>query len=236
MKIVIIHGQKHKQITYHIGRKLVDKLETKENITEFFLPTDMPYFCNGCYTCMLKGEEYCPHYESLKPILKAIDEADVLVFTTPVYCFRTTGSMKAFLDHCFTRWISHRPKENMYYKKAIIISVAGGMGMRSAASDIKISLRYWGISNIKVYKLRSLAMSWKEMKDSIKSKMEKDLDRLTNNINNKRAKVTIQNKIMFLVMRKMQLDKMGSCEKDYEYWKAHGWLEKKRPWKKETKL
>jgi len=38
MKIVVIHGQSHKGSTYHIARKLAEKIDS--NITEFFLPKD----------------------------------------------------------------------------------------------------------------------------------------------------------------------------------------------------
>lgn len=47
----------------------------------------------------MKGEEKCPHYEKLDPITKAVDEADVLILTSPVYVYHCTGSMKAWLDH-----------------------------------------------------------------------------------------------------------------------------------------
>ena len=50
MKIVMIHGQNHKGSTYHIGRKIADKIGTEE-IVEFFLPKDLNHFCVGCYAC-----------------------------------------------------------------------------------------------------------------------------------------------------------------------------------------
>lgn len=59
MKIVIIHGQSHKETSYHVGRALVDELEGKESIKEFFMPKHMPKFCTGCMECMNKGEEFC---------------------------------------------------------------------------------------------------------------------------------------------------------------------------------
>ena len=42
----------------------------------------------------MKGEEKCPHFEKLDPITKAVDEADVLILTSPVYVYHCTGSMK----------------------------------------------------------------------------------------------------------------------------------------------
>ena len=233
MKIAIIHGQNHKETSYHIGRLLVDKLQSQENISEFFLPKDMPKFCLGCYKCLFKGQEYCPHYNYLEPITKAINSADLLVFTTPVYCLRTTGAMKSLLDHYFTNFVVHRPKEEMYFKKAVIIAVGAGAGMKSAASDIKTSLFYWGISDITVYKARSLSTSWEEVNEKIKSKIETDISKLAVKIkrNNGRAKVSIKSKFMFYLMRMSQLKSAQACPQDREYWQSKGWLDKKRPWK-----
>lgn len=45
MKTVIIHGQNHKGSSYNIGRALANKVETEDEITEFFLPKDLNHFC-----------------------------------------------------------------------------------------------------------------------------------------------------------------------------------------------
>lgn len=234
MKIAIIHGQNHKGSSYHVSRFLVEKLESNDNITEFFLPRDMPKFCTGCYNCLIKGEEYCPHYEYLKPITEAIDEADLLVFTTPVYCLRASASMKALLDHYFTWFVVHRPKDEMYFKKAVIIASGAGTGMKKAASDIKTSLFYWGISDIKIYKLRSMAMHWSDINEERKAKIDRDMNSMAMKIKSHdgKSKVYLRNKIMFYIMRIAQLKSKDTTSKDNEYWRDKGWLENKRPWKK----
>lgn len=94
MKIVIIHGQSHKGSTYHIAHMLAEKLDGE--IKEFFLPRDFGEFCVGCTRCILESEKKCPHYEKLKPLTAAIDEADVIILASPVYVYHATGSMKAF--------------------------------------------------------------------------------------------------------------------------------------------
>ncbi|WP_455538926.1 flavodoxin family protein [Terrisporobacter sp.] len=234
MKIAVIHGQNHKGCSYHVSKSLLEKLTTENNISEFFLPKDMPKFCTGCYTCLVKGEEYCPHYKYIKPITESILKSDLLVFTTPVYCLRASGAMKALLDHYFTWFVVHRPKEEMYFKKAIIISSGAGNGMRQAAKDIKTSLFYWGISNIKVYKLRSMAMSWPDISDKNKEKIENDMSKLANQINNahKKERVSLRCKFIFYLMRMAQQKDKESCSKDNEYWQEKGWLDDKRPWRK----
>ena len=143
MKIAVINGQNHKGSTYHIGKQVADKLGGE--VTEFFLPRDFGDFCVGCTQCFLKSETLCPHYERLKKITETMDEADVLIFTTHVYVYHCTGSMKAFLDHYGYRWMVHRPAQNMFTKQAVVISTAAGSGTKSANQDIADSMFCWGV-------------------------------------------------------------------------------------------
>ena len=82
MKIVMINGQNHKGSTYNIGRMLAEKIGNAEDIVEFFLPRDLDHFCLGCYTC-IDDDSKCPFYEEKSRIMKEVEEADILIFTTP---------------------------------------------------------------------------------------------------------------------------------------------------------
>ena len=148
MRITIIHGQSHKGSTYHIARALAEKLEGE--IIEFFLPRDFDFFCVGCTSCFGKDEKLCPHYEKLKPITQAMDQADVIILASPVYVYHATGAMKAFLDHYGYRWMVHRPEEKMFHKQAVCISTAAGAGMKSTNKDMADSTFFWGVA--KTYK------------------------------------------------------------------------------------
>ena len=41
MKIVMLNGQDHKGSTYHIGRKIADKIGGSNEIEEFFFPREI---------------------------------------------------------------------------------------------------------------------------------------------------------------------------------------------------
>jgi multimeric flavodoxin WrbA len=158
MKIAVINGQNHKGSTYHIGKQVADKLGGE--VTEFFLPRDFGDFCVGCTQCFLKSETLCPHYERLKKITEVMDEADVLIFTTPVYVYHCTGSMKAFLDHYGYRWMVHRPEQKMFTKQAVVISTAAGSGTKSASKDIADSMFFWGIPKTYRYGVNVRAINY----------------------------------------------------------------------------
>lgn len=230
MKITIIHGQNHKGSTYHIARMLAEKLNGE--ITEFFLPRDFGEYCIGCTMCFSKSETLCPHYEKLKPLTAAMDEADVLIFASPVYVYHVTGPMKAFLDHYGYRWMVHRPEEKMFQKQAVCISTAAGAGMKSTNKDMADSMFFWGVGKIYQYGMAVRATSYAKIEDKKKQKLEKQTTALAAKIKRNYGKVrpSLKTKMFFNLMRMLQ--KKGWKEPDVSYWKEKGWNEKARPWKK----
>ena len=228
MKITIIHGQSHKGSTYHIADMLAKKLGGE--VTEFFLPKDFHEFCIGCTNCFMKDESVCPHFEQLMPITKAMDKADVLIFASPVYVYHATGAMKVFLDHYGYRWIVHRPNEAMFKKQAICISTAAGAGMKSTNKDMADSMFFWGVGKIYNYGVGVHAVSFKEVPEKIKSKIDKKTTSLAKKIKKKNGKITpgLKTKVFFYIMRLFM--KKGWNQSDVNYWKEKGWIEKKRPW------
>lgn len=229
MKIVLIHGQNHKGSSYHIGRMLAEQFGESE-IHEFFLPKDLEYFCSGCYACV-KDEEKCPCYTEKKRIMDRVEEADLLVFTTPTYCMRASAPMKSFIDLTFTYWMPHRPRECMFSKKAVVISTAAGTGMTTAIKDISNTLFYWGVPFVKEYGAALQAASWDQVSDKKRKAVRKDMKKLARTVSKKKVRVGFKTKFMFGVMRMMQKKGWGSSPEEKEYWETKGWLKKKRPWK-----
>lgn len=230
MKVLIIHGQAHKGSTYHISHELGEKIGGE--LKEFFLPKDFDEFCLGCTTCFMKGEENCPHRSKLEPIIKAIDEADVLILDSPVYVFHTSGQMKALLDHLGYRWMAHRPNELMFKKIGIAITTAAGAGVKSTLKDMTDSLFYQGCAKIYKFGLAIQAKSYDEIKPKKLKKIEKNINKISKKAKKKAGKVKpgLKTKAFFSIMRLIEKGS-GTTPLDHEYWKEKGWLEKKRPWK-----
>ena len=228
MKITIIHGQSHRGSTYHIAKMLAEKLQGE--IAEFFLPREFSSLCIGCTNCFAKSETLCPHYEKLKPITEAIDNADVIILASPVYVYHVTGAMKVFLDHYGYRWLVHRPEESMFSKQAVCISTAAGGGMKSTNKDMAVCTFYWGVAKTYKYGVGVREVSWNRVNDKIKNKIEKKTTSLAKKIrkNYGCVKPSIKTKAFFSVMRLVQ--KNGWNETDSNYWHEKGWTGKKRPW------
>lgn len=229
MKTVVINGQSHHGSTYHIAHMLGTKIGGE--LTELFLPNDFSEFCMGCTKCFTQGEDKCPHYEKLSEITRYIDEADVIILASPVYCYHVTGAMKALLDHYAYRWMAHRPEKAMFTKQGVCISTAAGAGAKSTNKDMADSLFNWGVA--KIYKLGMpvSAMKWEQVSDKKKQSLEESTSRMAAQIIRRSGKVrpAFKTKAMFMLMRMIQ--KNGWNEYDIGYWKKNGWLENSRPWK-----
>ena len=162
----------------------------------------------------------------------AVEDADVLIFTTPTYCMHASAPMKSFMDLTFTYWMVHRPRKCMFSKRAVVVSTAAGTGMKSAMKDITNTLFYWGVPYVKSYGVAVQAMSWDGVNEKKKLKIEKDTAKLARKLSvGKKPSVGIKTRFMFKVMGVMQSAGMGSSPVEKEYWEQNGWLGKKRPWK-----
>lgn len=148
MKILVINGTEIKGCTYHIKESFLEPLREGNEITEFYLPGDFPYFCCGCKLCFLKSAHLCPHALYTMPIWEAMLEADLLVFAYPVYVLRAPGQLKALLDHLGCHWMVHRPDKRMFCKRAVILTQSIGASNKAAQSDVATSLSWLGVSDI----------------------------------------------------------------------------------------
>ncbi len=148
MNIVVINGTEVKGCTYRIKELFLSVLRDNNQLEEFYLPGDMPHFCEGCKVCFYKDENLCPHASYVRPIWNSILAADLLVFATPVYSMRIPGQLKALLDHFSCHWLVHRPDKAMFSKRAVILTNSIGAPNRPAQKDIITSLNWLGVSDV----------------------------------------------------------------------------------------
>ena len=238
MKIAVINGTEKHGVTYKLKEIFLDELRDRAEITEFYLPKDCPDFCAGCTVCFLTDEHKCKDAVYIQKIEKAMLEADLLVFTSPAYVFHATGAMKAMLDHFGYRWMPHRPSKEMFGKRAVIITQCLGAGGRSAAKDIKDSLSWWGVSNIRKCSFRLMSdIQWDKIpekkRNAITGKLRSAAGKMLAVDYSKPAHTRLITKIKFYAIRMMQtqLGRKDPEYTDFKYWKENGWTGSVRPWK-----
>ena len=232
MKITVINGTMRHGSTWHCMdaiRQELAKFEQTE-VTEFFLPKDMPHFCNGCYSCFYNGEETCPHSAYVKPIVEAMEQADLVVLTSPVYGFDVSGQMKALIDHLCYMWMSHRPNPKMFNKIGLTLTTTAGAGLGHTTKTLKNSLTYWGVKRTYSYKIPVSAMKWSEVSQKNQAKIKEDSQilakRIYKSVNNaSRLSNPLFRSFFFKLMSTMQ-KKNDWNKTDRSHWKyAAGLLE-----------
>ena len=229
MKITVINGTEVKGCTYNIKELFLKDLRNGNEITEFYLPKDLPHFCTGCKTCFFKSEENCPHAQYVMPMWKAVLEAELLVFTTPVYALRASAQMKSLLDHLCVHWMVHRPKEIMFEKTAVILTNAVGVFNGGAQKDIATSLMWLGVSKIRKLGIGLLeGVIWNELSEKrrldIAEKVEKFAAKSTPA---RTARKGLKVSLLFAVTKMMHqaaAKKEDPLSADNRYWQEKGWI------------
>jgi len=232
MKVTIIHGQAHKGSTYHISEMIKNKLIDNESVVdEYFMPKDAPQYCVGCYNCMNKGEEFCPHEKEVQLIAKSMENADVIIVDSPTYCFEMTGQLKTLFDHLAYMWMPHRPRKNMFEKVAIVISTAAGSGANKVTKSLKQQLFWMGVPIIYQLNQNVNAASWERVPSKIRIVLDKKIEDIVKKTIRKisKSKPPIKLKVVFHIMGMMQKSNNGNMI-DKNYWMRNGWLNGKYPW------
>ena len=234
MKIVMIHGQGHKGITYMMSHCVLEKLKEEDTeVKEFFLPNDGPGFCLGCYNCFLKGEETCPGADKVQPIAKAIEWADVIMLDTPNYCMDMSGAMKSLLDHFAYRWVTHRPHESMFSKVGITLSSSAGAPPNNTVRSLAKQLKWMCVPTVFTFPFISGAMGVNDLSEKKKCEINKKSVRISKKVKKaiRQKRVGIRTKIQFLIFNGMQKGEKSSWNPtDKNWWIEQGWLTGKRPW------
>lgn len=238
MKITIIYGSPRKGCSYNAVGVVKNELQKKYEVEfkEYFLPKDMPEFCCGCFNCFMKGEDYCPHAKYIQPIIADMIESDGLIFTSPVYALAVSAAAKSLLDHLAYIFIPHRPRKEMFTKKAFIISTTAGAGTRNSMKTIADSLRYWGVNRIYRCGLTMWGISWDEIdkkrKQKCLNKLTKTAARFGSDVSSHKRHIPYPiQRIMFTMCGKLIKGFKDDRKADYEYWEKNGWFSGKTPFK-----
>lgn len=85
------------------------------NIAEkiFLRDKDIKY-CIGCHYCSTVDYTACSQKDDMSAILDKMQEADIIVFASPIYFYVISGQMKTFIDRICARY-THLENKEFYY-------------------------------------------------------------------------------------------------------------------------
>ena len=83
--------------------------------------------CTACQYCFTSGG-VCSQKDDMTEILEAVDQADMLVFASPIYWFDITGQLKCTIDRMYARG-----KVGFHHKYVGLLLNSGAPGVYDAA-------------------------------------------------------------------------------------------------------
>ncbi len=224
MKCLVIHGSPRKGNTYRITKEAMKELEEIGNVDfdQIYLKDENIPFCTGCLSCVLNGEETCPHSDIIQPLLNKMKEADCLIVTSPVYIMNVSALLKNFFDHL--PFLFHRPY--FFKKTALIITTTAGSGHKEVIKYVKESLTYFGYN--KCYSLGFRGNSTEPpLKEKTISEISDVVSDFYKSVKNQPSSPSIYSLNVYSLWRSMA--NIGFISKDKEYWTKEGILNSDYP-------
>lgn len=217
MKILIVHGSPRRGNTWNIlniiKEKISERVDVEYDIVE--LSKVKLESCRGCFNCIFKGEDKCPHRVIMKELIDKIDRCDGLIITSPVYSMQVSGLLKNFIDHMSFNF--HRPR--YYNKKALVITTTAGAAEKKSADYIKEVLNYWGVNSIYLIPLKYRDNRERENGKIIDKAVDEYVEDL---MSGKYKSPSLKNLCMYNIWRAMSKAPFNEGSADYDYWRESG--------------
>lgn len=115
MKILALNGSPRMKAsrTYHMLKPLIEGMEAGGAEVDLLHIRKLDLkACIGCYTCWVRTPGECIHKDSMTGALDLYNQADMVIFGTPLYHFSMSGIMKDFIDRTLPRiepWLIPHP-------------------------------------------------------------------------------------------------------------------------------
>ena len=228
MKILAIMGSPHKGNTFEKIKIIEEKLLKNEDV-EFEIVNLMDIDlkpCRGCFLCFIKGDFCCPLKDDKQALFEKLDEADGVIFATPVYSMHVSYLMKLFIDRFSATF--HRPR--YFGKYSIVVAVAGNIGLKETIAYLEEVVSTWGFDHIGNIAYREAPKHTplkipplkKDATDEIIHKFYTAIKE------QKPKKLRFSDNITFRLMQTIYEILGEMSPYDYKYWEEKGWFDKKR--------
>jgi len=178
--------------------------------------------CDGSLVCVEQGEEHCPHYGEVAPIVAAMRRADGIILAAPVHSFQVSALIKTFIDQLV--FVTHRPC--FFGKPALAIASAAGAGHRPTLDYLEATCTRWGFRCVGRLGVHSPAMAHPPYQARLARELDQIARAFTNAIRQPPApRPRLADLITFRTMRALVLHTRAQSPCDYAYWRAQGWLQ-----------
>ena len=230
MKVLVIVGSSRgKGNTYKTTKQLEEKIKKIGEI-EFdylFLREANLKPCRGCFTCITRGEQFCPIKDDRAKIEEQMLNSDGVIFTSPVYVFNVTALMKNFIDRF--GYASHRPI--FFNQSAIAIVTSSGGGLKETLNYIESITRSWGFNFVDKLGIivHPYLIHTSQYSCEIENNMDKTAGVFYHSLKTKERKSPkLGELIQFRVMRMHAIDTKNYFTANYKYYKEKDLVDKNK--------
>ena len=91
-------------------------VESGNEVEKVFIAGKNIEYCKACYGC--KDTGICVIKDDMAEILQKMQEADVIVLSSPVYFYSISAQLKAVIDRTVAKWLEIKNKEFYYIMTA----------------------------------------------------------------------------------------------------------------------
>jgi multimeric flavodoxin WrbA len=180
-------------------------------------------YCRGCLTCMRKGEDRCPLKDDIPMIREKMQNANGVIFVSPVYVHSVTAPIKNLFDRM--AYYLHRPC--FHDKFALIVSTTELSGLKETLHYLAFPVKSMGFNLVGEIGVLAAAFAepgpyQNEMMANINKASADFFQRMENQckIAPRLSEIVFFNKLKTkITMHKSRFPA------DYEYWQNKGWLD-----------
>jgi len=157
--IVVFDGgprtSKFSKTTFMVNHFIDGAKQAGANIEYIKLKDKKINYCTGCYTCWTKTPGVCIYKDDMPELLEKYRNADLVVFSSPLYIFNVTGIMKVFMDRLLPLMKPYMLLDEQGYTKHpdrypekgeqgfVVFSAAGFPDVEHNFDGLKSSYRMW---------------------------------------------------------------------------------------------
>lgn len=123
MKVIAVNGSPRKEWnTATLLQKALEGAASKGVETELIHLYDLDFKgCTSCFTCKtIGGKSYsrCAVKDDLTPVLKKVEEADIVFLGSPIYFGTVTGEMRCFMERLMFPYMAYTdPPRSLFPRK-----------------------------------------------------------------------------------------------------------------------
>ncbi|MBU0935983.1 MAG: flavodoxin family protein [Spirochaetes bacterium] len=188
--------------------------------TRLYLPDLDIRPCIGCRLCFDRGEASCPLKDQVQTIREWMDQADIVVFASPVYVDDVSGVMKNLLDRL--AYLCHRPE--MAGKLAWPIATSAVSPTRHTLRTLSAAALTWGFRLAGQTGLRMGALAPDTTMPDFRPATARAARCIVAVLDRQRRRQPSFLSLMIFRIQQLAWQREPPDSYDYQWWQSRGWL------------